>query len=56
MSTTAEAAAAARAPSVDAAQGATALFEMHLKVLSESYLAFFQERYVFAPSLAALCL
>ncbi|KAI0735515.1 hypothetical protein C8Q76DRAFT_611686 [Earliella scabrosa] len=44
MSSTAEAAAAARAPSVDAAQGATALFEMHLKVLSESYLAFFQER------------
>ncbi|TFK93518.1 RhoGAP-domain-containing protein [Polyporus arcularius HHB13444] len=44
MSSTAEAAAAARAPSVDAAHNATALFDTHMKVLSDSYLAFFQER------------
>lgn len=44
MSSTAEAAAAARAASIDAAQSATALFDIHLKLLSESYLAFFVER------------
>ncbi|KAI8983411.1 hypothetical protein BD414DRAFT_81407 [Trametes punicea] len=38
------AAAAAKAPAMDAAQSATNLFELHLKVLTESYLAFFQER------------
>ena len=29
---------------MDAAQSATNLFELHIKVLSESYLAFFLER------------
>ena len=48
MSSSAEAAAAARAPTVDAAHNATALFDTHMKVLSESYLAFFQERYAFS--------
>ncbi len=52
MSSTAEAAAAARAPSVDAAHNATALFDTHMKVLSDSYLAFFQERY----ASSSLCL
>ena len=50
MSSSAEAAAAARAPTVDAAHNATALFDTHMKVLSESYLAFFQERYAFSSS------
>ncbi|KAI0662467.1 RhoGAP-domain-containing protein [Cubamyces menziesii] len=45
MSSSAEAAAAAaKAPAMDAAQSATNLFELHIKVLSESYLAFFLER------------
>ncbi|OSD05850.1 RhoGAP-domain-containing protein [Trametes coccinea BRFM310] len=45
MSSSAEAAAAAsKAPAMDAAQSATNLFELHLKVLADSYLAFFQER------------
>ncbi len=44
MSSTAEAAAAAKAASLDAAQSATALFDIHLKLLGESYLAFFVER------------
>ena len=46
MSSSAEAAAAAaKAPAMDAAQSATNLFELHIKVLSESYLAFFLERW-----------
>ncbi|EJF66392.1 RhoGAP-domain-containing protein [Dichomitus squalens] len=44
MSSTAEAAAAARVVSGDAAQSATALFDTHLRLLNESYLAFFIER------------
>ena len=59
MSSSAEAAAATARPPpppADVAQSATALFEQHLKILGGSYLAFFQERYVFAPSLAASCL
>ncbi|KAI0651503.1 hypothetical protein C8Q79DRAFT_39833 [Trametes meyenii] len=45
MSSSSEAAAAAaKVPAMVAAQNATNLFDMHLKVLSESYLAFFQER------------
>ncbi|CDO72738.1 hypothetical protein BN946_scf184990.g21 [Trametes cinnabarina] len=44
MSSSSEAAAAAaKAPAMDAAQSATNLFELHLKVLADSYLAFFQE-------------
>ena len=49
MSSTAEAAAAARAASIDAAQSATALFDTHLKLLSESYIAFFAERCAVPP-------
>ncbi|KAI0768636.1 hypothetical protein BD413DRAFT_563758 [Trametes elegans] len=45
MSSSTEAAvAAAKAPAIDAAQSATNLYELHLKVLTESYLAFFNER------------
>ncbi|KAH9853026.1 RhoGAP-domain-containing protein [Lenzites betulinus] len=41
---TESAAAAARPPPGDVAQSATNLFEMHLRVLTDSYLTFFQER------------
>ncbi|KAI0828264.1 RhoGAP-domain-containing protein [Trametes gibbosa] len=41
---TESAAPAARPQAADIAQSATNLFEMHLKVLTESYLTFFQER------------
>ncbi|KAI0757346.1 RhoGAP-domain-containing protein [Daedaleopsis nitida] len=44
MSSSTEAAAAARAPVVDPTSSATTLFDNHLKVLSESYLTFFHER------------
>ncbi|RPD58368.1 RhoGAP-domain-containing protein [Lentinus tigrinus ALCF2SS1-6] len=44
MSSATEAVSAAKAPTVDAAHNATALFDSHMKVLGESYLAFFQER------------